>query len=325
MRMRKPHRFCCPRVFEKEPRDTLILGRPFLSTAGALIDIPNGKIDLHLSDSIMKFDMNDTLKQKVCDNHIFSVDELEKTTVGIFEMLALEVPMEVALTRDANYCHDLKDSTGNCEKILDSAESYQRHGAYLNVGEKVITPEPPKNTSAMIADPWSELREPKVELKQLPIGLKYAFLGPNSTYSVIINSGLNKEETIMLLTELRKHRKALGYSLEDIPGISPNLCMHRIHLKEGSKNSIEHQRRLNRNLKNVVKKEIMKLMDAGIIYPISDSTWVSPVHVVPKKGGVTVRMTSSLRQGRSRSHDNSGLLVVQCFSLHRGSISLVVP
>ncbi|KAL1225684.1 hypothetical protein V5N11_025782 [Cardamine amara subsp. amara] len=224
----------------------------------------------------MKFHMNDTLKQKVSNNRIFYVDELEKTTVVVCEILALEDPMELALTRDASDCDVLEESMGNCEKILDSAESYERHGAYLNIGEKIATPSPPKNTPAAIADPWSELRAPKVELKQLSIGLKYAFLGPNSIYPVIINSGLNKEETTMLLTELRKHRKALGYSLEDIPGISPNLCMHKIHLEKGSKNSIEHQRRLNPNFKDVMKKEIM------------DSTWVSPVHVVPKKGGMTV-------------------------------------
>ena len=65
-------------------------------------------------------------------------------------------------------------------------------------------------------------------------------------------------------------------------------CMHRIHLEEGYTPTIEHQRRLNPNMKEVVRKEIMKLLDAGIIYPISDSNWVSPIHVVPKKGGVTV-------------------------------------
>ena len=111
----------------------------------------------------------------------------------------------------------------NCKKILDSVESYARHGAYLNIDEKIINPNPPKNTPAAISDPWTELRGPKVELKQLSLGLKYAFLGPNSTYPVIINSGLNEIETTMLLTELRKHRKALGNSLEDIPSISPDL------------------------------------------------------------------------------------------------------
>ncbi|CAA7040708.1 unnamed protein product [Microthlaspi erraticum] len=104
---------------------------------------------------------------------------------------------------------------------------------------------------------WSELKAPKVDLKPLPEGL-------------------------------RKYRKAIGYTLDDIKGISPDLCIHRIHLEDESKSSIEPQRRLNPNLKEVVKKEILKLLDAGIIYPISDSTWISPVHCVPKKGGITV-------------------------------------
>ena len=93
---------------------------------------------------------------------------------------------------------------------------------------------------------------------------------------------------MLLLNKLGKYRKALGYSLDDIPGISPYLCMHRIHLEDDSKSSVEQQRRLNPNLNYVLKKEIIKLLDAGLIYPISDSNWVSPVNVVPKKGGITV-------------------------------------
>ena len=85
-----------------------------------------------------------------------------------------------------------------------------------------------------------------------------------------------------------KYRKAIGYSLEDIPVISPDLCIHQIPLEHDSKSSIEQQRRLKPNLKEVVKKEIIKLLDAGVIYVISDSNWVSHVHVVPKKGGITV-------------------------------------
>ena len=50
---------------------------------------------------------------------------------------------------------------------------------------------------------------------------------------------------------------------------------------------IDHQRRLNPKMKKVVT-EILKLLEACIIYPISDSRWVSPVHCVPKKGGITV-------------------------------------
>ena len=127
-----------------------------------------------------------------------------------------------------------------------------------------------------------------MELKPLPHGVRYAFLETNETYPVIVSSELNETELSKLLNELKKYRKTIGYSLDDIKGLSPSLCKHRIHLEDESMTSIEHQRRLNPNLKDVVKKEILKLLDAGVIYPISDSKWVSPVHVVPKKGGMTV-------------------------------------
>ncbi|KAJ1701516.1 hypothetical protein LUZ63_001295 [Rhynchospora breviuscula] len=116
----------------------------------------------------------------------------------------------------------------------------------------------------------------------------YEFLGPNQTYPVIINAALNDEQTGKFLEELKAHRKAIGYSISDLKGIHPSFCTHRILIEDEHKPSIEAQRRLNPNLKEVVKKEILKLLDAGVIYPISDSKWVSPVHVVPKKGGTTV-------------------------------------
>ena len=87
---------------------------------------------------------------------------------------------------------------------------------------------------------------------------------------------------------LRYYREAIGWSLDDLKGISPTTCMHKIFLEEGSKPTIEGQRRLNPIMNEVVKKEVLKLLENGIIYPISDSKWVSPIHVVPKKSGLTV-------------------------------------
>ena len=87
---------------------------------------------------------------------------------------------------------------------------------------------------------------------------------------------------------LKKHRAAIGYTLDDLKGISPTLCQHKINLEKDAKPVIDHQRRLNPKMKEVVRKEILKLLEAGIIYPVADSQWVSPVHCVPKKGGITV-------------------------------------
>ncbi|KAK9042696.1 hypothetical protein V6N11_017761 [Hibiscus sabdariffa] len=91
-----------------------------------------------------------------------------------------------------------------------------------------------------------------------------------------------------LVETLREHKEALGWTIVDIKGISPTICIHKILLEENHKPTVDAQRRLNQAMKDVVRKEILKWLDAGIIYPISDSEWVCPVQCVPKKGGITV-------------------------------------
>ena len=91
-----------------------------------------------------------------------------------------------------------------------------------------------------------------------------------------------------MLDTLKKYKEAIAWSIEDLKGISPSVCMHKILLEENARSSIEHQRRLNPVIKEVVRKEVLKWLNAGFIYAISDSPWVSPIHVVPKKGGFTV-------------------------------------
>ena len=87
---------------------------------------------------------------------------------------------------------------------------------------------------------------------------------------------------------LQKHRKAIGYTLDDLKCISPVLCQHTINVQPDARPVVDHQRRLNLRMKEVVRNEILKLLEAGIIYPIADSRWVCLVHCVPKKGGITV-------------------------------------
>ena len=132
---------------------------------------------------------------------------------------------------------------------------------------------------------------PKMEQKPLPSHLKYTYLGEESTLPVIISSSLTAMEEEKLLRVLRDHKQALGWSLADLKGISPSMCMHRILLEDSHKPSVEAQRRLNPTMKEVVRKEVLKWLDTGVIYPISDSAWVSPVQVVPRKGGTTVIRT----------------------------------
>ena len=125
-------------------------------------------------------------------------------------------------------------------------------------------------------------------LKELPSHLKYVYLEPPHRKPVIIFARLSDEEEHKLLKILKKHKESIAWSIEELKGISPSISMHKIVLEETSKPTVEHQRRLNPVMKEVVKKEVLKLLNAGFIYAISDSPWVSPVHVVPKKGGFTV-------------------------------------
>ena len=91
-----------------------------------------------------------------------------------------------------------------------------------------------------------------------------------------------------MLNVLRDHKFALGWTIVDIKGIIPLICTYKIYLEDDCKTSREPQHWLNPTMKNIVKNKVIKLLDAGIIYPISDSKWVSPTQVVPKKSGITV-------------------------------------
>jgi hypothetical protein len=120
------------------------------------------------------------------------------------------------------------------------------------------------------------------------VDLKYAFLDEGGGKPVIINSSLSFIQEAQLLEVFRANEGAIVWALTDLKGISPSFCIHKILMEEDFKPVAQPQRRLNPTMKEVVRKEVLKLFEAGMIYPISDSEWVSPVQMVPKKGGMTV-------------------------------------
>jgi len=87
---------------------------------------------------------------------------------------------------------------------------------------------------------------------------------------------------------LKRHREAIGWTMKDIKGISLAIVQHRIHLTDEAVPRRDPLRRLNPLMQEAVKTKILKLLDNEIIYPISASQWVSPVHAVPKKAGFTM-------------------------------------
>ncbi|GJT22390.1 reverse transcriptase domain-containing protein [Tanacetum coccineum] len=147
----------------------------------------------------------------------------------------------------------------------------------------------PKKSSVKYATSYEQKNEiPEVELKELPSHLEYAFLEENNKLPVIISKDLSLDEKTSLINVLKNRKQAIAWKLSDIRGIDPEFCSHKILLEDDYQPSVQHQRRVNPKIHDVIKKEVEKLLDAGLIYPISDSPWVSPVHCVPKKGGMTV-------------------------------------
>nr|GFB92918.1 reverse transcriptase domain-containing protein [Tanacetum cinerariifolium] len=99
---------------------------------------------------------------------------------------------------------------------------------------------------------------------------------------------LRSNEKTALINVLKTRTKEIAWKLTDIKGIDPEFCSHKILLKEGYSSKVQSQRRVNPKIYDVIKKEVEKLFDTGLIYLISDSPWVSSIHCVPKKGGMTV-------------------------------------
>nr|GEU53673.1 hypothetical protein [Tanacetum cinerariifolium] len=116
-------------------------------------------------------------------------------------------------------------------------------------------------------------KPPEVELKELPPHLEYAFLGDDSKWPVIISKDLSVDEKIAPIKVLKYRKQAIAWKLKDIKGIDPEFYSHKILLEEDYEPKVQSQRRVNPKIHDVIKKEVEKLLDARLIYPISDSPW----------------------------------------------------
>ncbi|GJT88540.1 hypothetical protein Tco_1070257 [Tanacetum coccineum] len=168
------------------------------------------------------------------------------------------------------------------EAILNSEPLPPLQGNYFPDTRKDLKICEANNENSSVNEP------PEVELKDLPPHLEYEFLEGDDKLPVIIAKDLKNKEKAALIEVLKSHKRAIAWKLSDIKGINPEFCTHKILMEEDYEPTVQHQRRVNPKIHDVIKKEVEKLLDAGLIYPISDSPWVSPVHCVPKKGGMTV-------------------------------------
>nr|GEZ96465.1 reverse transcriptase domain-containing protein [Tanacetum cinerariifolium] len=283
--------------FVADPRIPLILGRLFLSTAHALIDVYEGEITLRHDDQSLTLKCGNT-PSIFYNNHesLNKVDLIDTTckeysqaVLGFIDDVSTEADAFIAINDepissniDATY-YDLEGDILILEALLNNdPEPLSNQKDFFPTLHKDLKVVEPKTKS------FEEDEPPGVKLKELPPHLEYAFLGDNRKWPVITTKDLSSNEKTDLINVLKAQKKAIAWKLTDINGIDPEFCSHKILLKEEHSLKVQCHRRVNRKIYDVIKKEVENLLDAGLIYPISDSPWVSPIHCVPKKGGMTV-------------------------------------
>ncbi|KAK1604472.1 hypothetical protein QYE76_028145 [Lolium multiflorum] len=244
----------------------IIFGRPFLNTCGAIIDCKKEKI-------LTKF---------AGESYEFNFSKFTKTPYKV-DLPSDDFKMEQCASIVLVPNNPLQQHLENSESEVFRKERDELEEIFLR--QPILKHDLPVEDLGTTPPPKED---PVFDLKPLPDNLKYAHIDDKKIYPVIISSKLSEIEEERLLEILKKHRGAIGYTLDDLKGISPSICQHAINMEDDAKPVVEHQRRLIPKMKEVVRNEVLKLLEAGIIYPIADSRWVSPVHCVPKKGGMIV-------------------------------------
>ncbi|GJY40719.1 reverse transcriptase domain-containing protein [Tanacetum coccineum] len=320
--------------FIADPRVPLILGRPFLRTAHALIDVYEGEITLRNDDQSLtlkcgdapSISYNNLESLKKVDLIDVTCEEYSQEVLGFSDSVAYNNPSPyfdpivstssptltpfdesdfllfeeadafiaiddepVSPVFNATY-YDPEGDILILEALLNNDPlPHPNHGDYLPELQKDLKVVEPKKSSVEYATSYEPKDEiPEVELKELPPHLEYAFLEENNKLPVIISKDLSQDEKTSLINVLKNRKQAIAWKLSDIKGIDPEFCSHKILLEDDYQPSVQHQRRVNPKIHDVIKKEVEKLLDAGLIYPISDSPMGYQSIWFLKIGGMTV-------------------------------------
>nr|GEY13658.1 reverse transcriptase domain-containing protein [Tanacetum cinerariifolium] len=281
--------------FDADPRVSLTLGRYFLKIGRALIDVFKGKLTLRAGKEAITFNLDQTLRYSANynDNSINQIDVIEmaceeysQEVLGFFDVIASGNPTPY---------YDLIVSTtsptltpfGNSDFFLEEVDAFLAleddptspnvDQTYVDSEGDILLLEAFLNDDPLLPPPNQGNYLPKVH-KELKI------CEAKSDKSSIDEPS---EEKTALITVLKSHKRAIAWKLFDIKGIDPEFCTHKILMEEDFKPAVQHQRRVNPKIHDVIKQEVLKLLDAGLIYSISNSLWVNLVHCIPKKGGFT--------------------------------------
>nr|GEY07581.1 hypothetical protein [Tanacetum cinerariifolium] len=236
----------------------------------ALIDVFEREMPLRVGKEAITFNLDQTSRYST------NYNDMTVNRIGVIDMACEEYSQEVLGFSD----------------VITSGNSTPYYDPIVSTSSLTLTSFGDSDFLLEEVDAFLALKDdptlPKVELKDLPPHLEYAFLEGDGKFPIIVAKDLSVEEKTALITVLKSHKQSIAWKLSDIKGINPEFCTHKILMEEDFKPVVQHQRKVNPKIHDVIKKEVEKLLNAGLIYLISNSPWVSPVHCVPKKGGFTV-------------------------------------
>nr|GEV42556.1 reverse transcriptase domain-containing protein [Tanacetum cinerariifolium] len=286
--------------FDADHRVPLILERSFLKTERALIDVFEGELTLRVGKEAITFNLDQTSRYSA------NYKDMTAKRIDVIDMACEEYSQEVLGFSDVitsgnptpYYEPDYDPTSPEVDQsYVDTEGDILLLEAFLNDDPSL----PPPNQGNYLPQVRKELKifeaktdkssidePPEVELKDLPPHLEYAFLQGDDKFPVIIAKYLSVDEKAALIMVLKSHKQAIAWKLSNIKCIDPEFYTHKILMEEDFEPAVQYQRRVNPKIHYVIKNEVLKLLDAGLIYPISDSLWVSPVNYVSKKGGFTV-------------------------------------
>nr|GEX18667.1 reverse transcriptase domain-containing protein [Tanacetum cinerariifolium] len=287
--------------FEADPRIPLILGRSSLWTGHALIDVYGEEITLRVNDEAVTFNLNQTTR------YSSTYDDMSINRIDIIDVAKEEYAQEMlgfsnnSLGGNPTSTFEpiISDSSPSLTPFEESDFILEEIKAYLK--DESISPKinhadyDPKGDICLIENllnddpfqlPLMDLKQgevvkakslikepPDLELKDLPSHLEYAYLEGIDKLLVTIAKDLKVDEKEALLKVLKSHKRAIAWKITDMKGIDPRFCTHKILMEEDYKPAVQSQRRVNSKIHEIIKKEVIKLFDAGMIYPISDSPW----------------------------------------------------
>ncbi|GKC64770.1 hypothetical protein Tco_1097368, partial [Tanacetum coccineum] len=233
---------------EEDHKFPIILGRPFLATAHAMIDVFNKKISFKVRNETVTFDIEKSMRfASPEDDTCLSINMVDLTILDNMHEILPSDPLDSFLFDPIKNYHQGKiiklweDGDDEADQSTDTGVfSSQSNGGPVEFGKSTLF-------TANTKEPEKQI--PK--LKELPYHLEYAFLDNNQEFSIIISSSLSCQEKELILRVLSKHKAALAWKVADIKGISPSFCTHKILMEDNFKPIVQPQRRLNPKVQDV--------------------------------------------------------------------------